>query len=100
MDCLTANYLFWVKHYKRKLDVLILITRKTKPLIAIDNLLKITFLDKKYVNTRTNLTEFGMIVISFKEEFKQINFNDNIVYTATLFCKGVWANRTLTCQRT
>jgi hypothetical protein len=36
-DCLTADYLFWPKttHYKREPDVLILITRKTKPPIAI-----------------------------------------------------------------
>lgn len=36
-DCLAADYIFWPKttHYKREPDILLLITRKTKPPIAI-----------------------------------------------------------------
>lgn len=41
----------------------------------------ITFLDDEYYNGKLEENEFGSIVIIFKENFKQINFQDNRVYT-------------------
>lgn len=40
----------------------------------------ISFLDNQYYNPKLEKDEYGSIVISFKEDFKQINFNDYKVY--------------------
>ncbi|MDK8747724.1 hypothetical protein QP810_10900 [Streptococcus agalactiae] len=47
-----------------------------------ENYIWITFLDNEYYNPKLEKNEFGSIIIAFKENFKQINFQDNRVYTA------------------
>lgn len=48
----------------------------------IENALSITFMDNQYYNESLKEYEFGNILITFKESFKQINFVDNKVYVA------------------
>jgi hypothetical protein len=48
----------------------------------VENILFITFMDNQYYNEALKENEFGNILISFSESFKQINFTDNKVYIA------------------
>ncbi|CAM4006266.1 hypothetical protein [Bacillus mobilis] len=47
-----------------------------------ENYIQIIFLDNEYYNEKLRTNEFGSIVITFKESFNQINFQDNRVYMA------------------
>lgn len=46
-----------------------------------ENYICINFLDNEYYNSKLEEYEYGSIVITFKEDFKQINFADNKVYS-------------------
>ncbi|MEJ9227510.1 hypothetical protein [Priestia aryabhattai] len=48
----------------------------------LENVLRLTFLDNPYYNSKAEENEYGGITISFKEEFKQINFEESKVYSA------------------
>lgn len=49
---------------------------------VLENVLSLTFLDNEYYNRKAEQNEYGGIWISFKEEFKQINFEESKVYSA------------------
>lgn len=46
-----------------------------------ENYIWINFLDNEYYNPNLEKYEYGSIIITFKEDFKQINFADNKIYS-------------------
>lgn len=49
---------------------------------VVEEVLTITFLDDVYINDGTSNEEIGTVYITFREKFKQINFENSKIYSA------------------